>query len=329
MEFTFLGTSAGTPTKLRNVTGFALHEEFGRNWYLVDCGEGTQHQILHTSLSLNRLAAIFITHTHGDHCYGLPGLLASAGMTGRTSALTLVAPAGIEAWIRATMQHAQLFLPFDVQFIATETLGEWRSGNFQIQATALSHRVPSYAYSFTELRTQSRLHQEKLIAHGIDRGPVWGELKKGRDVEFAGRLLRSEDYLLVDSKPRKIVVGGDNDQPELLRTTCASCNVLIHEATFTADIPLKTGESYGHSSAKQVAEFAESAAIPNLFLTHFSARYQAAAATGSPSISDIREEAAAHYRGNLFIAEDLARYRLSKSGEVSHMVESVEENVTP
>lgn len=315
MEFTFLGTSAGTPTKLRNVTGFALQEEFGRDWYLVDCGEGTQHQILRTKLSLNRLAGIFITHTHGDHCYGLPGLLASAGMSGRVAPLTIVAPDGIEAWIRATMQHVQLHLPFDVQFVATEVLGKWHCGSFQVEATELSHRVPSYAYSFTEIRTQSRLHHEKLIAHGITRGPLWGELKKGRNVEFEGRLLRSDDYLLLEDKPRKIVVGGDNDKPELLRDSCANCNALIHEATFTSDVPAKSGESYGHSSAKQVAIFAESAHIPNVFLTHFSARYQMHA-TDFPSVSDIRDEAAAYFSGNLFMAEDFAGYQLNKAGEI-------------
>ncbi|MEY4562043.1 MAG: hypothetical protein RLZZ618_1320, partial [Pseudomonadota bacterium] len=108
MDLLFLGTSSGTPTKTRNVTGLALIEEQGRQWFLIDCGEGTQHQLLRTGLSVNDLATVFITHVHGDHCYGLPGLLASAGMHGRRTPLTVIAPLGVEAWWQATVQHTQL-----------------------------------------------------------------------------------------------------------------------------------------------------------------------------------------------------------------------------
>lgn len=315
MDFIFLGTSAGTPTKQRNVTAFALLEEVGRSWHLVDCGEATQHQILRTKLSLNQLTTIFITHIHGDHCYGLPGVLASAGMTGREAPLVIVAPEGIEAWLRATMQHTRLFLPYEIQFISTESFGEWRAGNYRVSATSLSHRVPSFAYGFTEERMESRLNQQKLTADGIPRGPLWGDIKKGGDVEFGGRVLRSADYLLFDYLPRKIVVSGDNDRPELLAETCENCNILVHEATYTADIARKAGDGFGHSSAEQIARFAESLRIPNLILTHFSPRYQFNT-TKSPSIAEIRDEAALHYRGNLSLAEDFAHYRLTKAGEL-------------
>jgi ribonuclease Z len=90
MEFTFLGTSSGTPTKSRNVSGLALSAKMSKPWYLVDCGEGTQHQILRTRYYLNNLKVIFITHIHGDHCYGLPGILAGASMAGRTAPLTII-----------------------------------------------------------------------------------------------------------------------------------------------------------------------------------------------------------------------------------------------
>lgn len=330
MDLLFLGTSSGTPTKARNVTALALLEDVGTSWYLIDCGEGTQQQLLHTKLSLNRLKAVFITHVHGDHCYGLPGILASAGMNGRIAPLSIIAPKGIEEWLKSTMLHTRLYLPFELQFIATESFliatgsvfiptesfRNWQTGNFIVETIELSHRVPSYAYSFTEAQVDSRLNVEKLAAHGIPRGPLWGEIKKGINVEYQGRILRSEDYLLYDNSPRKIVVGGDNDQPERLLVACKDCDVLVHEATYTADVAKKAGEGFGHSSAEQVALFAEAADIPNLILTHFSARYQADPAK-SPSIEDVRNEAAAIYKGNLFIAEDFAHYRLSKAGELS------------
>ncbi|HJV73397.1 MAG TPA: MBL fold metallo-hydrolase, partial [Noviherbaspirillum sp.] len=220
MDLLFLGTSSGTPTRARNVTALALIEETGRDWYLVNCGEATQHQLLQTSLSPNDLRTIFITHVHGDHCYGLPGLLASAGMLGRTAPLQIVASHGIEEWIGSTQRLTQLFLPYELQFTATESLGEWVVGSFLVDAVALSHRVPSYAYRFTEARAEPRLDTEKLASEGIAQGPVWGQLKKGSDAHVDGRLLRSSDYLFYPHAPRRLVVGGDNDRPDLLGDAC-------------------------------------------------------------------------------------------------------------
>lgn len=100
MEFTFLGTSAGTPTRSRNVTGLALSQSGHNPWYLVDCGEGTQHQLLCTHYSVLQLRAIFITHIHGDHTFGLPGLLTSASMLGRTEPLDIIAAEQVARFAR-------------------------------------------------------------------------------------------------------------------------------------------------------------------------------------------------------------------------------------
>lgn len=123
MEIVFLGTSSGTPTKMRNVSGVAVKMVSSKIWCLVDCGEGTQHQILHTSLSLNSLQAIFITHLHGDHCYGLPGLLASAATQGRTEPLIIVCPAAVRDFILATQQTTQLTLSYPINFVIVEQVG--------------------------------------------------------------------------------------------------------------------------------------------------------------------------------------------------------------
>lgn len=316
MDIVFLGTSSGTPTKQRNVTGLALTVEKGSGWYLVDCGEATQHQLLRTPMSVNGLKAIFITHIHGDHCYGLPGLLASAAMSGRTSPLQIIAPNGIKDWILATQKMTEMYLPFELEFLSTETLTSWTDNDVVVEATPLSHRVPSFAYSFTEAKQEASLNIEKLIAEGVPQGPIWGRLKAGQDVIHEGRTLKSCDYLYFANKVRRIIVAGDNDQPELLRAQCEQAQVLVHEATYTKDVAAKVGERVQHSSAEIVAAFAQSVKLPNLVLTHFSARYQQDI-TKSPSINDIQKEAAANYQGRLFLAEDLARYRLSKTGELS------------
>lgn len=318
MDIHFLGTSSGTPTQQRNVTGLALSVENGSGWYLVDCGEGTQHQLLRTPMSVHRLKAIFISHVHGDHCYGLPGLLASAALSERRNPLLIVAPQGIEEWIRATQKITQLVLPFEVQFRRVESLAAWRDDDVVVDSVALSHRVPSFAYCFTEARQDARLNTEKLISDGVPQGPIWGRLQSGEDVVLGERRLMSRSYLHPASKPRRIIVCGDNDQPELLKAPCRDAQVLVHEATFTRDVAAKVGNNARHSTAEQVAAFADSVSLANLVLTHFSPRYRSDSRQ-SPSIDDIRSEAAAQYRGRLFLAEDLARYRLNRNGELSRV----------
>ena len=316
MDLLFLGTSSGTPTKARNVAGLALLEDAGKGWYLIDCGEGTQHRLLRTPLSLHDLRAIFITHVHGDHCYGLPGLLASAGMMGRKAALEIIAPEGIETWVRATLQMSQSWLGYELNFHAVETLDEWRNPNVRVAASALSHRVPSYGYSFTEARPDPRLDIDRLERDGVPRGPLWGQLARGFDVQHEGRTLRSDDYLSFSRAPRRIVIGGDNDRPELLLDACQGAQVLVHEATYTQPVAMAAGDQFGHSTAAQVAMFAQQAELPNLVLTHFSARYQAGQKRGH-SIDDVRQEAAEHYQGQLFLARDFLRMTLSKDGVLS------------
>lgn len=316
MDLLFLGTSSGTPTRQRNVSGLAFIEETGKRWYLIDCGEGTQHQVLRTPLSLHDLQAIFITHVHGDHCYGLPGLLASAGMMGRRATLEIIAPEGIEGWVRHALSMSQTHLPFELAFSRTESLGEWSGHAVRVSTVELSHRVPSYGYRFTEARPDPRLNIDRLTLHGIPAGPLWGQLARGRDVEHDGRLLRSDDYLIFNRQPRRIVIAGDNDAPELLRDACDEADALVHEATYTEAIAANGKADYGHSTAASIARFAESAGLPHLLLTHFSARYQADARR-TPSLADLRAEATAHYGGRLFLAEDFARYRLGRDGQLN------------
>lgn len=314
MDLCFLGTSAGTPTRTRNVSALAVIESQGKNWYLVDCGEGTQHQLLRTHLSLNTLKGLFITHVHGDHCYGLPGILSSASMNGRTEPLTIVAPKGIKEWCEALCRYTHLYLTYELHFIAVEQLTPVVLGSMQIDASPLSHVLASYAFQFTELHSRKQLDTEKLTAAGVPRGPLWGDIQAGKSIVHQGQVLHSNDFILPSTPLGKAVICGDNDTPPLLADLCQNTDILVHEATFTQDLAQKATE-FGHSYAAQVAQFAQQQQISNLVLTHFSPRYQ-----NSPkapvSVSHIESEARAHYNGNLILARDLQRYHLAKNGEL-------------
>ncbi|MBB3219267.1 ribonuclease Z [Pseudoduganella umbonata] len=315
MELQFLGTSSGTPTRTRNVAGLALRTAGG--WVLVDCGEGTQHRILRTNHSPHDLRAIFITHLHGDHCYGLPGLLASAGLLNRTAPLAIVGPAPLERYVRGVMETTALQLPYPVEFIDVEDAA--RDGllsDLAVSATPLSHRIPSYAYGFTEKAVERRLDADRLAAAGVPRGPLWGALQAGNEVTLPdGRAIRPADVLQPPRRPRRIVIAGDNDTPALLADAVRDAHVLVHEATYTEAILAKVGPGPQHSSALRVARFAREAAIPNLVLTHFSPRYQDTA--GPLTLADIEAEARTEYTGNLFLARDLARHALDREGMLS------------
>ncbi len=315
MELIFLGTSAGAPTKARNVTGLAVRRAGSRSWCLVDCGEGTQHRLLHTGLSLRTLDAICITHVHGDHCFGLPGLLDSAGMQGRTEALSIYGPEPIARFIAAAREVSGSWMPFPIEFHPIEHReGEFAAGEFAVSRSALSHRVPSYAYAFRETGLERKLDTGKLRARGVPAGPLWKLVHDGTDVELDdGSVVKAEDMLLPARRARKIVVGGDNDTPALLADACRGADVLVHEATYTMEVAQKVGPVPQHSTAQAVAEFARDAALPNLVLTHFSARYQDNP-SHTPSIADVENEAQRFYEGRLFLARDLETYRLDREG---------------
>lgn len=312
MNITFLGTSSGMPTKQRNVTGIALAPAQTKRWYLIDCGEATQHQLLHTSLSLLHLQAIMITHIHGDHCYGLPGLLATAAVYGRTEALSIVAPNGIKDYIEAVCRHTALTLPYPLHFHAVETLDDpFICQDFVVSRIPLSHRVPSFAYEFNQKSTPGKLDVGKLHALGLPPGPLWGRLQRGENVVLnGGQPIFAKEYLL-PVQARRVIIAGDNDTPALLAERAAATDVLVHEATYTAAVAEEVGPGPGHSSAASVAQFAQDKKVPNLILTHFSKRYHQSSGNG---IDQIKDEAKRHYHGNLFLANDLDTYEIGACG---------------
>lgn len=342
LRLTFLGTSAGVPTKQRNVSALAIEcldahpsdsvhsAKKSRPWLLIDCGEGTQQQLLHTKLSLHQLTAICITHVHGDHCYGLAGLLASAAMAGRTAPLTLIAPQAIAKLLDTLTITTELYFPFAIRFLAIEEVLSQHAGKvlletapsqtLEIDITPLSHRVPSHAFGITQTLYHRVLNTDKLKAQGIAASHLWGKLQRGEDViTDDGQPLQAIEYVDSQRQRTRVVIAGDNDTPECLTVALQASDLLVHEATYTAEVLAHIqAKSQSadlpfdpmHSSAAQVGSFAQQLGLPNLILTHFSARYQSFdnPKSRTANMGHIREDAQSAYHGNLWLAADFAQY---------------------
>jgi ribonuclease Z len=326
MWFKFLGTSAGAPTRTRHVTGLALGDSGSARWILIDCGDGAQYRVMQLGLSLVKLQAICITHVHGDHCFGLPGLLATASMMGREAPLALIGPEALKEWVRQTLSFSESHLGFPLQFIDhkdfTSTEGAY---DFNITSVRLSHRVPCFGFVFEERRRSLKLDVRKLDKLGISRGPQWGALQRGEAITLSsGEIVRPEAVCLPAERPRKCLVGGDNDSPECFEEAARGADLLIHEATYTAEVADRIGPATQHSSAARVAQFAQAVGLPNLVLTHFSPRYRDVGerALGSKggkkasgySVIDIQKEAQRYYQGALYLGEDLAHFYFDSQG---------------
>ena len=355
LKLTFLGTSAGVPTKQRNVTALAIEclnpyssaanqqqNKKSHPWVLIDCGEGTQQQLLHTKLSLHQLEAICITHVHGDHCYGLPGLLASVAMSGRREPLMIIAPKAIATLLEVITVTTELYFPFVINFMAIENLlsqpdiknkGQVfisldNQHQLVIDIHSLSHRVASYGFGLTQTISRRTLNTDKLTVAGLPASVLWGRLQQGEDVITENGLkLYSADYVDNEVQRTRVVVAGDNDTPEYLSAAVVDTDLLVHEATYTHEVLNKIQAKNPdfdpmHSSAQLVGRFAQENSLKNLILTHFSARYQSFDNPNSntPNMAHIRLDAESAYKGNLWLAADFDQYMVNGAIEAVDLI---------
>ena len=276
MEFVFLGTGAGVPSKGRNVSAIALQllEERSETW-LFDCGEATQHQILHTSVRPRRIAKIFITHLHGDHIFGLPGLLGSRSFQGGTTSLTVYGPKGIKQFIEVALSVSTTHVKYPLEIVEiTEEGIVFEDEQFYVETKRLSHGIECFGYRIVEKDIQGHLLVEKLLEAGVKPGPIFKRLKDGEVVELDdGRLLNGKEFIGPPQKGRIITILGDTRYCEASKSLAQDADVLVHEATFAA-ADEEQAHDYFHSTTEQAARIALQANVKRLILTHISSRYQ-------------------------------------------------------
>ena len=293
-----LGTSSGKPTIKRNVSALAVARE--AEWLLFDCGEGAQTQITRAGLSPNRLVAVFITHLHGDHFNGLPGLLSTMGLDRRTRQLTLAGPPGVREYLNTLERLRVIFINYPLELkeltAAADSKSVLETADYTVTARPLDHRLFALGYRVDERSRPGRFNVARARELGVPEGPLWGRLQSGDDVTLDdGRTIQSAD-ILGAPRPGKSVAYCLDTRPcaasiELAR----GVDLLIHEATYAEELAAEARE-YGHSTAAQAARTARDAGARKLLITHFSTRY--------PDPAVLLEEARAIFPETI-LAEDL------------------------
>jgi ribonuclease Z len=280
VELTFLGTGAGMPSNQRNVTSIALRwsENRGTIW-LFDCGEGTQHQLIKTPMKLSKLEKIFITHLHGDHLFGLPGLLTSRAHQGVQASLMVFGPVGIKNFIETTLQTSESHLDYPLEIIELQhspvyPLPLYEDEICRIYAAPLDHRIESYGYRVEEKEKPGKLDDTKLAKLGIPSGPEYGMLKQGIDVTLSnGTILIANDFMGKCIPGRVIAIMGDTRACENALHLAQQADVLVHETTFSRNLQ-HLAVDYHHSTTDDAARTALECGVGALVITHISPRYQ-------------------------------------------------------
>ncbi|WP_394515760.1 ribonuclease Z [Pantoea sp. SGAir0430] len=273
MHLTFLGTGAGAPSLQRNVTAIALTlSKRGETW-LFDCGEATQHQFMRSALKPGKLEKIFITHLHGDHIFGLPGLLTSRSMAGLTEPMTLYGPKGLRQFVETALSLSGSYTGYPLEIVEIEAGAVLDNGEFRVTAYALNHVVECYGYRIEQHDKPGFLDAPRLKAEGVPRGPWYQDLKQGKRITLEdGREINGADYLGPATKGKVLAIFGDTGPTEVALQLAANADVMVHETTLEAAMAEKAN-GRGHSTTVQAASVSQRAGAKRMIATHFSSRY--------------------------------------------------------
>lgn len=274
MEITFFGTSAGLPTKERNTQAIALNlEPYSNRIWLFDVGEGTQHQILHHSIKLGKVDHIFITHMHGDHIFGLPGLLTSRSFQGgEGKPLTIVGPKGIKMFIETALELSSSKLNYHITYIELENELSYQHESFEVTAKILNHGIASYGYRIEAPSTPGKIDVEALKGIGLNPGPKYQQVKLEDTFEHNGLIYDSHKFKAPATQGPIVGIFGDTKPCQNELAIAKDADVIVHEATYLeGDKTL--ANNYFHSHIDDVFQLSREANVKKTLLTHVSNRY--------------------------------------------------------
>jgi ribonuclease Z len=270
LDIVFLGTSASVPTAQRAPTALVVRR--GGDRLLFDCGEGTQRQLLRSSVGLVELREVFVSHFHADHYLGLPGMLKTFALRGRDLPLTVYGPPGLSE-LFASLRRIFGKLTYPLELVELEPGDVLERDEYNLVTFPVAHGVQALGYALVEHPRPGRFDVETADALGVPPGPERGMLQAGESIELSDGSTITPDEVLGAARPgRRVVLAGDTAPSPTVREAARGAEVLVHEATFLDEERDRARET-SHSTALEAAELARDAEVALLALTHLSNRY--------------------------------------------------------
>ena len=296
MRIAFLGTGGTYPSKQRNVTSVAI--QLPGEIIMFDCGEGTQRQLMHSSVSFMKIKKIFISHLHADHFLGLPGLIQSMSLNGREDELLIFGPKGLRKNVDSMMSLGYFKSGFEVvsRDVRPGTVLDF--GGYTVKTVQADHSIPALAFSLEEKARPGKFDLKRAKALGIPEGPLFRRLQGGSPVSVEGRRITPRMVLGKPRLGRKVVYSGDTKPSDRIVALAKGADVLIHDCTLDSSHE-GLAFDFGHSTAAQAAAVAKKAKVRILFLVHLSPRYE--------DTSVLEAEARRVFKDSV-VASDLSEY---------------------
>lgn len=308
MQITFLGTSSGVPTRSRNVSSVALRLPQRAELWLFDCGEGTQHQIIRSDIKISSLSRIFVTHMHGDHIFGLMGLLATCGLAGNVNRVDIYGPPGLNDYLQACSRYSFTHFSYAIKVHVVKPGIVYEDDEFIVSCEQLHHRVTAFGYRVAEKDRTGRFDIEKAKQLDIPPGRIYGQLKRGETVTLNdGRVIDGRKLCGPTEIGRKMAYCTDTIYCDAAVTLAEDADVLIHEATF-AHQDAEMAFQRLHSTTTMAAQTALRAGAHQLIMTHFSPRY---APGNAIDLKDLLKEAKAIFPDTC-MASDFMSYEIPR-----------------
>ena len=295
MKVTFLGTGCMQPTKTRNHSSIHFSHK-GEN-FLFDCGEGTQRQFRFAGLKPAKVTKLFITHWHGDHCFGIPGLMSAMSADEFKGVLEIYGPKGSKVYLNHMLKGFayRSFVKYKIIEVSKGKIVD--ADDFIVEAHPLKHSVPCVGYSIIE-KDRLRIDVKKAKKLGLS-GPILGKLQKGKNVTFKGKKIKFKDVTYA-VKGKKVSYIADTIKCPGALKLAQGCDLLISEGTHLEDIKNKT-KKYMHLTVKEACEIAKKGNVKKLVITHISGRYK--------NSKDVLKEAKKYFK-NVQIAEDFLEIKI-------------------